>query len=83
MIPANEAEIKTKVEPLLKCILIQLELSLAGANLSKLSILCLYLRIFPGKKTRIAIYSLVGLVSVLWISWAFLGLCQCSPVQKQ
>lgn len=82
-VPANEGEVKTKLEPLLKCILAAEQLGLAGNSLPKLSILCLYLRIFPGRKSRLATWIMIVVVSILWLAWFILGINQCSPVAYQ
>lgn len=83
VIPATPAEVKTKLEPVLKCILAIEQLTLAGNTFPKLSILCLYLRIFPGRSTRIVTYITMCMVFVVWLGWFILGLNECTPVRKQ
>lgn len=51
-------------------------------NLTKASILLLYLRIFPNKKYRVACYVLLALVSAFGFALAFSSIFQCTPIPR-
>ena len=49
---------------------------------SKLSILSFYLRLSPAAGFRLAVYTLIGIVTAYTIAYEFLSILQCSPVEK-
>ncbi|KAF4633433.1 hypothetical protein G7Y89_g4685 [Cudoniella acicularis] len=51
-----------------------------SVSLPKLSVLCLYLRIFTTKTYRYAVYVLFGLIFVNWVADWILALCICTPI---
>lgn len=51
--------------------------------LPKISILCLYLRIFVKRGTRIACYVLIGVITANWIAFSIADIFQCTPVAYQ
>ncbi|KAI0013725.1 hypothetical protein F4779DRAFT_562978 [Xylariaceae sp. FL0662B] len=50
--------------------------------LVKVSILQLYLRIFPSPRFKIAVYIITGIVLSWWIAITFLTIFQCKPIDK-
>lgn len=54
---------------------------LAAVSLPKLSILALYLRIWPTSRARIAIKILMGLVMAYWVAFQVAACLQCIPLQ--
>jgi hypothetical protein len=49
-------------------------------NLIKISLLCLFLRIFPNRKFRIACSAMIGFLICVALMWALLLTFQCQPV---
>lgn len=79
----NRDRIVTNMEEnkiLLKMIYAILQFLMISYVLTRYSILALYLRIFSGKRLRIAIWVVVGFVTVQWLSFAITALLQCQPV---
>lgn len=68
-------------EILLKMIYALLQFLLASYAATRYSILALYLRIFSGRKLRIAIWTVIVFVSLQWLGFAITSFAQCSPVQ--
>jgi hypothetical protein len=48
--------------------------------LTKISILCFYLRIFPKKSFRIAVYVVIALTTMYLIAFIIVSVLQCRPV---
>ncbi|KAI8623550.1 hypothetical protein F5Y19DRAFT_481583 [Xylariaceae sp. FL1651] len=48
--------------------------------LTKIAILCFYLRIFPNKSFRIAVWVTTGWVALATVVFVFLSIFQCSPI---
>ena len=70
----------TQLVPVLKSIYAVELLGIAGYTLPKMSLLCLYLRIFTVRAFRIATYVLLGILVAFWISFALANIFQCTPV---
>ena len=51
--------------------------------LPKISILCLYLRIFTTRGARITCYVMIGVIVANWIAFVFAATFQCTPVAYQ
>ena len=51
-------------------------------TLIKLSYLAFYLRLLPHRRYRYAVYAAIGLVMSLGISFTFLSIFMCTPVEK-
>ncbi|KAI1332615.1 hypothetical protein F5Y16DRAFT_356053 [Xylariaceae sp. FL0255] len=66
----------------LKLLVISQIIFVVGIALVKLSILLLYLRIFPSKKFKIAVYVLIGVVVSWCITITLLSIFQCKPIEK-
>ena len=68
---------------LIKYLLAIILLHLTSVALPKISILCLYLRIFVKRGTRITCYVLIGVIAANCIAFSFAAIFQCSPVAYQ
>ena len=66
-----------------KCIFALEMLYLPAVALPKLSILCLYLRIFTRHQCRIFIYILIAVVGCNWLAYAIATTFECRPVAYQ
>lgn len=53
---------------------------LSALPLTKISILCFYLRIFPSKKLRIGVYILIAANIGYMISFVVVSIWQCTPI---
>ena len=62
-----------------KCVFAAEQLYLAAVALPKLSILCLYLRIFVEQRSRALAYILVVVVVLNWTTFTVAGFLQCVP----
>lgn len=58
-------------------------LYLSSVALPKISILCLFLRIFTDRGARITTYVLIAIVAANWFVWIIAATFQCSPVPYQ
>jgi hypothetical protein len=58
-------------------------LYLTAVALPKISVICLYLRIFTMHSARIACYSLMIIMAANWVAFIFASTFQCSPVAYQ
>ncbi|CEN59242.1 hypothetical protein ASPCAL01694 [Aspergillus calidoustus] len=56
-------------------------LYLTGIALTKISILCFYLRVFPRREFRILVYIAIGINVAYIIVFDLISIFQCSPVQ--
>ncbi|KAL2842799.1 hypothetical protein BJX68DRAFT_278171 [Aspergillus pseudodeflectus] len=56
-------------------------LYLTGIALTKISILCFYLRVFPRREFRILVYIAIGINIAYIIVFDLISIFQCSPVQ--
>ncbi|ROW12208.1 hypothetical protein VMCG_00348 [Cytospora schulzeri] len=65
---------------LLKMIYSLLQFLITSYALTRYSILALYLRIFSGKRLRIAVWCVVAFVTLQWIGFAITAIFQCRPV---
>lgn len=65
----------------MKIYLIDEILYLIGIALTKISILCFYLRVFPRRAVRISIYVTIALNVAYIFVFVFITLFQCSPVK--
>lgn len=52
-----------------------------GIMLVKVSILQLYLRIFPSKRFKVTVYIITGIVLSWWIAITLLAIFQCKPIE--
>ncbi|KUI65185.1 hypothetical protein VM1G_00601 [Cytospora mali] len=67
-------------EILLKIIYALLQFLVASYASTRYSILALYLRIFSGRRLRIAVWCVIGFVTIQWMSFAIAAVFQCIPV---
>lgn len=65
---------------LLKMIFALLQFLMVSYVLTRYSILALYLRIFSGKRLRIAIWGVIVFVTLQWLGFAITAVLQCEPV---
>ncbi|KAI1163979.1 hypothetical protein F5B18DRAFT_617192 [Nemania serpens] len=70
------------LETFLKLLVITQIIFITGLMLVKVSILQLYLRIFPSRRFRIAVYVVTGAVVAWWTAITLLTIFQCQPIQK-
>ncbi|KAL2817614.1 hypothetical protein BJX63DRAFT_419555 [Aspergillus granulosus] len=56
-------------------------LYLTGIALTKISILCFYLRVFPRREFRILVYVAIGLNVIYIVVFDLISIFQCGPVQ--
>lgn len=82
-LPAVLMHSPSKLATWAKCIYALEWIYLAAVALPKLSILCLYLRIFVKKPYRMATYVLIGMVLSNWLAFILASTFQCSPVEYQ
>lgn len=64
---------------ILKAVYPLVELLLAGYFTTRLSVLCLYLRLFSGRVFRILTWGLIAIVTAQYIAFAIASLLQCQP----
>lgn len=82
-LPAVLIHSPSKLVTWAKCIYALEWIYLAAVALPKLSILCLYLRIFVQKPYRMVTYVIIGMVISNWIAFILASTFQCSPVEYQ
>lgn len=58
-------------------------LYLTAVALPKISVLCLYLRLFTNRTARLTCYILIGVIIANWIAFLLASTFQCSPVVYQ
>ena len=82
-LPAVLIHSPSKLATWAKCIYALGWIYLAAVALPKLSILCLYLRIFVQSSYRMVTYILIGIVIANWIAFILASIFQCSPFEYQ
>ena len=70
-----------RLKPILKSLFAVLELVVPAYAFTRFSVLSLYLRVFTGKKTRLASYVLIVTICCQWVAFEFATLFQCTPVK--
>lgn len=68
------------IRQILKLFFIEEEIYCVCIATIKISVLCLYLNIFPNRGVRIATYTLMGLTLIWLITSFFVLLFSCSPI---
>lgn len=58
-------------------------LYLTAVALPKISVLCLYLRLFTNRTARLTCYMLIGVIVANWVAFLLASTFQCSPVVYQ
>ncbi|KAJ8122393.1 hypothetical protein O1611_g9852 [Lasiodiplodia mahajangana] len=66
----------------LKLLVVSQIIFTTGLMLVKISILQLYLRIFPSRRFRVAVYVVTGVVLAWWAAITLLTIFQCQPISK-
>lgn len=74
-------QIKTQLEPILKCIYAISQLFFTGFTLPKLSLLFLYLRVFVGKPFRIATWATIVIVLGAGTIYSLTEIFSCTPIR--
>lgn len=69
------------LETFLKLLVVSQIIFTTGLMLVKVSILQLYLRIFPSKRFKIAVYIITGVVISWWTAITLLTIFQCKPIE--
>ncbi|KAI1416401.1 hypothetical protein F5Y13DRAFT_116704 [Hypoxylon sp. FL1857] len=69
------------LEMFLKLLVVSQIIFTTGLMLVKVSILQLYLRIFPSKRFKIAVYIMTGIVLSWWTAITLLTIFQCDPIE--
>lgn len=70
------------LETFLKLLVASQIIFLTGIMLAKISVLQLYLRIFPSKGFRITVFVTHGIVLAWWAAITLLSIFQCKPIDK-
>lgn len=79
----NEDRIVLNLEEnaiLLKMIYALLQFLITSYALTRYSILALYLRIFSGKRLRVAVWCVIAFVTLQWLGFGITAFFQCRPV---
>lgn len=58
-------------------------LYLTSVALPKISVLCLYLRIFTSRGARLTCYVLLGITTLTWVAYIIAAYFQCTPFEFQ
>lgn len=73
-------QIHSNLEPTLKSVYIFVFFLILGLTFPKISICCLYLRLFSGKITRTFTWILIILAILMGIAFTLAGFFLCSPI---
>lgn len=79
--PASQVT-QNALEKFLKLLVASQIIFVTGIMLAKLSVLQLYLRIFPSRPFRIVVYIAHGIVISWWAAITLLTIFQCKPIEK-